>query len=91
MTQENNPHNYLRLHIGILLAGATGIFGRIIALTEIPLVWYRMLIAAIVLWIVMRMNHRVSIPERHQLARIAGCGILLAIHWVLFYASIKAS
>ena len=36
MTQENNPHNYLRLHIGILLAGATGIFGRIIALTEIP-------------------------------------------------------
>ena len=42
MTQENNPHNYLRLHIGILLAGATGIFGRIIALTEIPLVWYRM-------------------------------------------------
>lgn len=91
MSQENNPHNYLRLHIGILLAGATGIFGRIIALTEIPLVWYRMLIAAIVLWIVMRMNHRVNIPERHQLARIAGCGILLAIHWVLFYASIKAS
>lgn len=38
---------YVRLHVGILLAGATGIFGRLISLSELPLVWYRVLVAAV--------------------------------------------
>lgn len=90
-TVKDNTHDYIRLHVGILLAGATGIFGRMISLTELPLVWYRMIIAATVLWGVLRMNHAVALPPRRHLLRMGGCGMLLAIHWVLFYASIKAS
>lgn len=89
--QKDNTNDYLRLHTGILLAGATGIFGRLISLAELPLVWYRMVIAALVLAVVLRMSHKVSVPCRAHMIRIAGCGVLLAIHWVLFYASIKAS
>lgn len=89
--QKKNSNDYLRLHVGILLAGATGVFGRLISLTELPLVWYRMIIAAAVLWLVLRMNKKVRMPGRGGLVRIAGCGCLLAIHWVLFYASIKLS
>ncbi len=89
--QQDNTNDYLRLHIGILLAGATGIFGRLISLAELPLVWYRMIIAAVVLTVVLCVNHRVDVPRRGHLIRIAGCGVLLAVHWVLFYASIKAS
>lgn len=89
--QKDNTNDYLRLHTGILLAGATGIFGRLISLAELPLVWYRMVIAALVLAVVLRMSHKVSVPCRAHMMRIAGCGVLLAIHWVLFYASIKAS
>lgn len=87
----SNAHNYLRLHTGILLAGATGIFGRLISLGELPLVWYRMIIAAGVLALVLKMSHRISVPGKAHIVRIGGCGVLLAIHWVLFYASIKAS
>lgn len=89
--QNDNTNDYLRLHTGILLAGATGVFGRLISLAELPLVWYRMIIAAAVLAAVLKINRRLSVPDRSQLLRIDGCGVLLAIHWVLFYASIKAS
>ena len=82
---------YLRLHTGILLAGATGVFGRLISLSELPLVWYRMIIAAAVLWCVLYANKRLNMPSRAHLLKMSGCGVLLAIHWVLFYASIKAS
>lgn len=89
--QNKNSNNYLRLHTGILLAGATGVFGRLISLAELPLVWYRMIIAAAVLWLVLRVNKKLCMPSRGELVRITGCGCLLAIHWVLFYASIKSS
>ena len=89
--QNDNTNDYLRLHIGILLAGATGIFGRLISLAELPLVWYRMIIAAIVLAIVLSISHKISVPSKAHLFRIGGCGVLLAIHWTLFSASIKAS
>ena len=32
---------FIKLHISIILAGATGIFGKLISLNEALLVWYR--------------------------------------------------
>ena len=89
--QQDNSKDYIRLHTGILLAGATGLFGRLISLSELPLVWWRMIVAASVLWLILRCSQRISLPSRTQLLQISGCGALLAIHWVLFYGSIKAS
>lgn len=79
------------LHTAVFLAGWTGIFGRLIALSGIPLVWYRILIGVATLVLVMAASgrlHKVAFPA---LLRIAACGILLALHWVCFYASIQAS
>lgn len=84
-------HAYLRLHTGILLAGATGAFGRLISLAELPLVWYRMIIAAGVLAAVLALGGRLRRPTFREAWRIGCCGTLLAIHWVLFYGSIKAA
>lgn len=87
MTEVNNA--YLRLHLGILLAGATGIFGRLISLSELPLVWFRVLIAAASMALVMAASKALRKVTAHEFVRISGCGVLLAIHWVFFYASIK--
>ena len=84
-------HAYLRLHTGILLAGATGVFGRLISLAELPLVWYRMMIATGVLAAVLAVGGRLHRPTFREAWRIGCCGTLLAIHWVLFYGSIKAA
>lgn len=82
---------FLRLHLAILLAGGTGIFGRMISLSEVPLVWYRMLTAGIVLGGIMLFQRKLRLPTLPHLLMIGGCGALLAIHWVFFYGSIKAS
>lgn len=85
---------YVRLHIGILLAGATGIFGRLISLTEVPLVWYRMIIASLVLWLLLRftsLGSKQYVPWRGHRLKFILSGVTLATHWVFFYASIKAS
>ncbi len=79
------------LHTAVFLAGWTGIFGRLIALSGIPLVWYRILIGVATLVLVMAASGRLHKFALPVLLRIAACGILLALHWVCFYASIQAS
>lgn len=82
---------FLRLHGSILLAGCTGLFGRFIQLTELPLVWYRVMIGALVLGMIMWGGKQLRMPSWRNLCKIIGCGILLSVHWVFFYGSIKAA
>src|SRR4051794_30985310 len=80
---------FLQLHLAVLLAGFTGILGRLITLNEALLVWYRLLITVLSLWVLylfQRKLHRIS-PA--AIARIAGVGAIVALHWVSFYGSIK--
>lgn len=82
---------FFKLHLSVLLAGGTGVFGRLITLNEGLLVWYRMLLATVMFFfilLVLKKLHRVSFKD---VLRISGVGILLAIHWLFFYGSIKAS
>ena len=82
---------FLCLHIAILLAGGTGLFGRLITLTELPLVWYRMTFALVLLIPILALTKQYPYLPFKRFAEIAGCGVLLAIHWVFFYGSIQAS
>ena len=79
------------LHIAVFLAGWTGIFGRLISLGGLPLVWYRMITGVIVLSVVLACMKRLHHTGLKAVLKIGGCGALLAIHWVAFFASIQAS
>ena len=79
------------LHIAVFLAGWTGIFGRLISLGGLPLVWYRMMMSVVVLFIVLGCMKRLHQSGWKAILKICGCGVLLAIHWVAFFASIQAS
>ena len=79
------------LNIAVFLAGWTGIFGRIISLSGLPLVWYRSMIALVTLAAVLLLARRLRSVTAAQAAAIGGCGVLLGIHWVAFFASIQAS
>jgi len=82
---------YLLMHLAILLWGFTGIFGKAITMSEGMIVWYRMLITAISLALLLLYQKKLSLPELKDLLRISFIGLLIALHWVTFYASIKAS
>ena len=42
---------FVQLHLSVLLAGFTGLFGRLITLNEVDIVWYRMLFTSSTLWL----------------------------------------
>lgn len=79
------------LHTAVFLAGWTGIFGRLISLGGLPLVWYRIMVSVAVLAIVLAFMGRLHKVGWAAFAKIAGCGGILALHWVAFFASIQAS
>ncbi len=78
---------FLTLHLSVLLAGFTGLFGRLITLNEVDIVWYRLLFTTLIL-VVFTGLPRVGWRRFFQ---IAGTGTLLGLHWILFYGSIKLS
>ncbi len=80
---------FLELHIAVLLAGFTGVLGRLITMNEGMLVWYRMLITAITLWIVMLLTKKIQRIGWKEAVKISGIGFLAALHWIFFFASIK--
>lgn len=86
-----NTRVLLLLHLAVFLAGWTGVFGRLISLSGLPLVWYRMAISIVTLSAVLLVLRRLHLPRGGNLLRICGCGFVLATHWVAFYASIQAS
>lgn len=83
--------SYIKLHISILLAGFTGILGKLITLSEGFLVWYRMLLTVILLILILSITKRLKKVSFNAMMRIGFVGLLLALHWVFFYGSIKAS
>jgi len=82
---------FIQLHIAVLLAGLTGVLGRLISLNEGLLVWYRLLLTAPSLWLLALLRKQSVRIDRRDLWRIFGIGGIAALHWVTFYGSIKYS
>ena len=88
---KENARTLIILHIAVFLAGWTGIFGRMISLGGLPLVWYRMLVSVVTLILVLALTRRLHKVGWKVVAQIAGCGVLMALHWVAFFASIQTA
>lgn len=82
---------YLQMHISILLWGFTGIFGKAIEMNAVMIVWYRMIISAVALIPFMVKHKQFILPDKKRFASIIITGFVVCLHWLTFYASIKAS
>jgi len=82
----------LHLHFLIFLWGFTSILGALIHLDSLPLVWYRMSIAAVLIAIYFVVFSRNSFQIHAGALKyyILG-GVLISVHWVLFFYAIKIS
>jgi len=73
----------------VLLWGTTAILGKSIRIEALPLVFYRVAIVTVLMAAVLaRRGVLFGVPWRRA-AELAGAGVLVALHWVLFYATIK--
>ena len=78
-----------QIHCCVLLWGFTAILGKLISLAALPIVWWRMLIVVAALALLPRTWRGLrAIPPRLALA-YAGIGVLVSLHWLTFYGSIK--
>jgi drug/metabolite transporter (DMT)-like permease len=82
---------FIQLHIAVLLAGLTGVLGKLISLNEGLLVWWRLLLAIPLLWALALVRKQAVRIDRRDMWRIIGVGGIAALHWVAFYGSIKYS
>src|SRR5436190_1105658 len=80
---------FFQLHIAVFLAGFTGILGKLIDLNEGLLVWYRLLITSVTMWIVFFFMKKLQKISFADMIKLTGIGFLAALHWVAFYGAIK--
>ena len=86
-----NPHRraLVQIHICVVLWGITAILGKLITLSALQLVWWRMLLVTAALACFPRVWRALgAIPLRLALT-YAGIGCLVALHWLAFYGSVK--
>ncbi|WDF54115.1 DMT family transporter [Mucilaginibacter sp. KACC 22063] len=97
MSQQATPatsglnKNLLILHFTVFIWGFTGVLGKLITVTAIDLVWYRVLIAFCTLFLYFKFNKTVFKVNRKTLINLVLTGALVSGHWVLFFGAIKAS
>lgn len=81
-----------RLHFIVFLWGFTAILGKLITANAQVLVFYRMLFAALFLFIYIRFVKKDSIKISKKIGlQLFGIGFLMALHWLFFFHSIKVS
>ena len=91
MQLTSNPRNLLILHFTVLIWGFTGVLGGLISVSALHLVWYRVLIAAVTLILYLRLSgNQVLIPWK-DMVKFMGVGLIVGLHWILFFHSIKIS
>ncbi|MGJ8684041.1 MAG: DMT family transporter [Nonlabens sp.] len=89
--------NYLHLHFIVFIWGFTAVLGALISIESVPLVWWRMFLAVIMIVIYMKWK---KIPfqftgvhklPRKRLLSICLAGGVIALHWITFFGAIKVS
>lgn len=80
---------YLELHLAVFLWGFTAILGDLIQLSALTLVWWRVLLTSLSLIFFVRLGRIVREVGARRFWLLAAIGVIVALHWVTFYGSIK--
>lgn len=83
--------NLLILHFTVFIWGFTSILGALISISAVQLVWYRVLIAGVSLFLYFKFNKTSYKVPGKTLIQLLLTGGLVALHWILFFGSIKVS
>lgn len=82
----------VKLQLIVFLWGFTGVMGRLITLSAIPLVWGRIVTALLFIFSYIRFFSKESFFINMKLfLQLLGVGTIIGTHWILFYGAIKTS
>ncbi len=90
MIQERK--DYLTLHFIVMIWGFTAILGLLIKIPSVEVVFFRTLISAVGLFLLLKLSKKsAKIRCRKHFFIILGTGSLIAAHWILFFLSARIS
>ena len=82
---------YFQMHIAVFLFGFTAILGRGIQISELPVVWWRLLITCVSLLLLPGVIKALRQMSVKLVLQLAGIGIVVTLHWVTFFGAVKYS
>jgi drug/metabolite transporter (DMT)-like permease len=84
-------YNHLKLHLIVFVLGFTAILGKLITVPAFQLVWYRMMIAAVTLFMIIIFSRSHWLLSWKTILKLCGIGLIVAVHWISFFYAIKVS
>ncbi|MEO6521624.1 MAG: EamA family transporter [Mucilaginibacter sp.] len=83
--------NLIILHFTVFIWGFTSILGKLIHVQSVYLVWYRVAIAFVTLFLYFKFNRTDFKVTRNPFLKLFFTGALVGGHWILFFQAIKLS
>lgn len=88
---KSNIKDYLHLHFIVFIWGFTAVLGKLITIDALPLVWFRLSVASIVLFFFLWFKKvDFKINSKALILFLIG-GFLIGLHWIAFFYAIKVS
>ncbi len=88
----SSARHLLRIHLAVLLFGLAGLFGKLLSLSSVVLVFWRVVLASLALFAVVLVRRGARKPvSRRTLLVLFLLGVLLAVHWTMFFQSVRVS
>jgi drug/metabolite transporter (DMT)-like permease len=90
MPDVNLKHT-LHLHLIVFIWGFTAILGKLISLDALPLVWWRMSLAVVLIFGYIYYRKTSFQLARKDIILLIVSGLVIALHWITFFKAIKVS
>lgn len=88
----SRKRSLLEIHFAVLLFGLAGLFGKLITLSPIIIVFGRVIFASIALgFFLLVIGQKIRISLKREYFLLGILGIILSFHWISFFQSIKVS
>ena len=91
MVFSNRTKALFQLHFAVVLFGFTAILGKLITISALMLVWWRVLITCISLFLFLALIRKSIKLEFQKIKILLSIGAIIAVHWLTFYGSVKLS
>ena len=89
--QKDNIKHHIHLHFLVFIAGFTAILGKLITNSPISIVWHRMFIALIVIFLFVALTRKKLKTSYRNIFKYAILGFVISLHWITFFMSIDYS
>ena len=89
--QKDNIRHHIHLHFLVFIAGFTAILGKLITNSPVSIVWHRMFIALIVIFLFVAITRKKLKTSYQNIFKYAILGFIISLHWITFFMSIDYS